>query len=70
MTTKTLKELVEMCRSGNCSIALEACTTGIVARVRSNREDVSLEKSVWLDANDADAGRVLDNAVSAINKVS
>jgi hypothetical protein len=70
MTTKTLNELIEMCRIGNCAITLEACTTGIVARVRANRQDVSLEKSVWLDANADYAGRMLDNAVRAINKVS
>ncbi len=70
MTTKSILELVEMCNAGNCSIRLEACKTGVVARVWSQRGDVALETSVYLDANDARAGEVLDNAIRRIKTIS
>lgn len=70
MKTESINELIEMCRAGNCSLRLEACKTGVVARVWSQRGDVALETSVYLDANDARSGEVLDNAIRRIKTIS
>lgn len=70
MKTEILSELVWLCRRGNCSMTLEVCTTGIVANVKANRQDIAVEKAIWIDANEVDAGKMLENAVSRINQVS
>lgn len=70
MKTKTISELIEMCVTNRCAIRLEACTTGVVARVSGERGDVSVETSVYLDANDPDAGQKLDNAVKRIKQIA
>jgi hypothetical protein len=70
MTTKTILELIAACEAGNCSITLEACKTGVVARIASNRGDVALEMSVYLDAQDAESGAKLNNAIRRIKTIS
>jgi FKBP-type peptidyl-prolyl cis-trans isomerase 2 len=70
MKTKTIIELIEMCVTGNCSIRLEACRTGVVARVNGERGDVAVETSVYLDANDPLAGQKLDNAIRRIKEIA
>jgi hypothetical protein len=70
MTTELINELIGACVDGNCSLRLEACKTGVVARVFSQRGDIALETSVYLDPNDARSGEVLKNAIRRIKTIS
>lgn len=66
MKTETIKALIALCRAGQCSITLEACQTGVVAKVFSVRGHVSLQTSTYLDANDAASGENLENAIKRV----
>ncbi len=66
MNTETIKALIALCRAGQCAIALEACQTGVVARVSSVRGHVALQTSEYLDANDPSAGEKLEKAVKRV----
>lgn len=70
MTTETIKELIGMCRDGRCLINLEACSTGIVAKIKASRGSMGVEMSVWLDANDKCAPAKLTKAVRQISEVA
>lgn len=66
MNTETIKALIALCRAGQCSITLEACQTGVVAKVSSLRGHVTLQTSTYLDANDAASGENLENAIKRV----
>ena len=66
MKTESLKELIELCRAGKCSVKLEACETGIVAHVVAIRGGVSKTLSEWLDHNDARMDEKLREAVARV----
>jgi hypothetical protein len=66
MKTESLKELVELCRAGQCAVKLEACQTGVVAQVMTNRGEVSKQTSVWLDNNDPRMAEKLEAAIQRV----
>ena len=66
MRTESLKELIALCRAGQCSVTLEANQSGIVARVSSSRGGVILQTAVYLDANDEEISEKLETAVRRI----
>ena len=66
MKTESLKELIDLCRAGQCSVSMEACQTGIVANITANRGHVSLQTSVYLDANDKEIAEKLQTAIHRV----
>ena len=66
MKTEALKELVELCNTGDCTVQLEASKSGIVTIVQAHRNGVSLQTSVYLDRNDAKMGEVLQATVDRV----
>jgi len=45
---------------------MEACQTGIVANITANRGHVSLQTSVYLDANDKEIAEKLQTAIHRV----
>jgi hypothetical protein len=66
MKTESIKELVQLCIAGNCTVKLEACKTGTVAIVSSNRGEVFKQTSAWLDINDSAMDEKLKAAVGRV----
>ena len=66
MKIESLKELIELCRAGQCAVTLEACQSGIVAKVVANRGEVSKQTSVWLDNNDKEMVEKLEAAIRRV----
>ena len=66
MKTESLKELIALCRAGQCSVKLDASQTGIVAQVEANRGHVNLQTSIYLDANDIDIAEKLQTAIHRV----
>ena len=66
MKTEALKELVELCHTGDCTVQLEASKSGIVAIVRAHRNGVSLQTSVYLDRNDTKMGEGLQETIDRV----
>ena len=66
MKTKSIKELVELCRSGMCDIFLEGSSIGVVASVAANRGGVSKHISAFLDYNDKNIGDKLEELIKKV----
>lgn len=66
MKIESLKELIDLCRAGQCAVKLEACQTGIVAHVTANRGHVSLQTSIFLDPNDKEIAEKLQTAIGRV----
>lgn len=66
MKTESLKELIDLCRAGQCAVKLEACQTGIVANIVANRGHVSLQTSIYLDPNDKEIAEKLQSAIQRV----
>jgi len=66
MKKESIKELIDLCRAGKCAVALEACQTGVVAKVTASRGNVFKQTSVYLDPNDADMAARLDAAIQDV----
>lgn len=66
MKTESLKELINLCIAGQCSVKLEACQTGIVANITATRGHVNLQTSIYLDRNDAEIAEKLETAIQRV----
>lgn len=66
MNTESIKALIDLCRSSQCAITLEACKTGVVATVRATRGKVAKQTSEYLDANDPASGEKLEAAIHSV----
>jgi len=66
MKTESIKELIDFCRAWQCAVKLEACQTGVVANVTSNRGKLFLQTSVYLDSNDKDMRDKLESAARLV----
>lgn len=66
MKTESIKELIDLCRAGQCFVKLEASQTGVVALVTSSRGHVHLETSIYLDANDPENAEKLQTAIRRV----
>jgi len=66
MKTESLKEIIELCCAGKCSVTLEARETGIVITVATIRASVSKTTTEWLDRNDKEMAEKLEAAVQRV----
>lgn len=66
MKTESIKELIVLCRAGQCAVSLEGCQSGVVAKVVATRGEVSKQTSVYLDSNDKEIGAKLEAAVQRV----
>lgn len=66
MKIESLKELIELCRAGQCAVKLEAYQTGIIAHITANRGYVSLQTSIYLDPNDKEIAEKLQTAIQRV----
>lgn len=66
MTTESIKQLIDLCRAGQCAVTLAGCQTGVVAEVTATRGEVFKQTSVYLDSNDKENGPKLAAAVQRV----
>lgn len=66
MKTESIKELIDLCRAGQCAVKLEGCQTGVVAVIIANRGVVTKQTSVFLDPNDKEMADKLESAVHSV----
>lgn len=66
MNDQAIKSLIKLCQSAQVNITLEACQTGVVAKVSASRGGVHSETYAYLDQNGTENAKLLEHAVQRV----